>query len=85
MKSMKNESESFKLHDNLQTPTSPLKAIRVYCLHCCMESPQEVARCVFKDCPLFNFRKGHNPYSKKNLSEEQREKLRARMAKMRNF
>lgn len=62
---------------------SPLKAIREKCLECCWDSANEVKLCPVKDCPLYPFRFGKNPYTKRNLTEEQRDKLRERMKKIR--
>lgn len=58
--------------------TSPVKAIRAYCLNCCLESATEVRLCAAKDCDLWPFRFGKNPYNKKTYSEEQLEAYRQR-------
>ena len=56
--------------------TSPLKAIRFFCLWCCKESQQEVRLCPATECPLHDFRMGRNPFRKpKTLSEEQKQAL----------
>lgn len=51
---------------NLSQPTdksnkilTPLKAIRAYCLGCCLYSKREVKLCSTKDCPLYRYRLGH--------------------------
>ena len=41
----------------------PLKAIRAYCLDC-SETSAEVKQCVIPDCPLYQYRMGHNPARK---------------------
>lgn len=51
---------------------SPLRAIRQYCLERCAEKPSEVRKCVMFDCPLWSFRLGTNPHSKRVMSPEQR-------------
>ena len=61
------------------TITSPVKAIRAKCLDCCMGSPAEVKRCHISDCELHPFRFGKNPYSKRKLSEEQRQAASERL------
>lgn len=38
-----------------------VRAIRQRCLECC-EKPMEVKACGAKDCPLYPFRMGKNPY-----------------------
>ncbi len=52
--------------------TSPVKAIRAYCLSCCLENANEVRLCPAEDCVLHPFRFGKNPYHKKTLTDEQR-------------
>ena len=52
--------------------TSPLKAIREKCLDCNYTS-NEVKLCPCTDCPLWPFRFGKNPYSKRKLTDEQRQ------------
>lgn len=61
-------------------PKSPAKAIRAYCLQCCLESAVEVKLCTAESCPLHPFRFGKNPFtSRGNLSEEQRQLARERI------
>lgn len=43
---------------------TPLKAIRAYCMDCSNQSFKEVRLCVIPDCPLFQYRFGHNPKRK---------------------
>lgn len=63
--------------------TSPLKAIRAFCLDCCGDNREEVANCLSPKCPLFEFRFGKNPYNKKTLTEEQRQAASERMKRAR--
>lgn len=56
------------------------KAIRLKCLDCCLGSANEVKLCEAKNCPLWNYRLGHEVDDngkriKKNISEETLEKL----------
>lgn len=61
---------------------SPLKAIRAKCLDCCCGQVQEVKLCRVKDCPLFPFRFGKNPYRvTRELTDEQKAKLKIQLAK----
>jgi hypothetical protein len=48
-------------HLPAEGPRRPLKAIRAFCLDCCDGSAHEVKRCHPLDCPLREFRAGHNP------------------------
>lgn len=58
--------------------TTPLKAIRLKCLDCCIGSSNEVELCPCRDCPLWMFRFGKNPNIQ--LSDEERER-RARVGR----
>ena len=60
---------------------SPLKAIRNKCLDCCFGQQLEVKLCPAEDCPIYLFRFGKNPFSNrtKNMTEEQKAKLRERL------
>lgn len=63
--------------------TNPIKYIRAYCIQCVANQPKEVELCPIEDCPLHPFRMGKNPFRKKverNLTEEQRDELRSRLA-----
>ena len=52
--------------------TSPVKAIRAYCLGCCYGSDDEVRQCTIHDCELYPFRFGKNPFTTRTLTAEQR-------------
>jgi hypothetical protein len=62
--------------------TSPLKAIRQNCLEC-NGTANEVKLCPCTSCHLWPFRFGKNPYSKRKLTEEQKEAARVRLAEAR--
>ena len=49
--------------------TNPVKAIREYCLGCCLEQPTEVKLCADDTCPLHPFRMGKNPYIKRSEAQ----------------
>lgn len=46
--------------------TSPLKAIRAFCVLCMGAQPREVAHCSATECVLFAFRDGKNPYQRRS-------------------
>lgn len=55
---------------------TPLRAIRQQCLDCCGGSTKEVRSCTGKDCSLYPYRFGKNPYRKKKiLTEEQKREI----------
>lgn len=64
--------------------TSPIKAIREFCLECCGGSSAEVKSCSAQRCPLYAFRFGKNPYIRRELTAEQKAAMRDRLAEARN-
>jgi hypothetical protein len=62
---------------------SPIKAIRAKCLDCCCDQLGEVKLCPAKDCPLWPFRLGKNPNRVRNLTDEQKQAAKERLAKAR--
>ena len=62
---------------------SPIKAIRAKCMDCCYDQREEVKLCPAKDCPLWPFRLGKNPNRARNMTDEQKEAARERLAKAR--
>lgn len=64
--------------------TSPLKAIKEFCLECCGYNSNDVKKCTAPLCPLYAFRNGHNPYRKgREYTEEEKIELAERMKRMR--
>lgn len=64
--------------------TNPVKAIRAKCLDCSGGSYNEVEKCPVKDCALYQFRFGKNPYrTKRSLTDEEKAVAAARLAKYR--
>lgn len=62
--------------------TSPLKAIKEFCLDCSGDNHNEVKKCTNDKCPLFNFRLGKNMTTKKReMTEEQKQAARERFMK----
>ena len=59
--------------------TNPVKAIRAKCLDCCCDQANEVKLCPVKDCSLWPFRFGKNPYRTRTLTPEQREAAAERL------
>lgn len=64
---------------------NPVKAIRKFCLECCLESAAEVKACPCQGCALYPFRLGKNPYrAKRQMTDEQKEAAKIRLAEARN-
>ena len=59
--------------------TNVLRAIKLKCLDCSTYNINEIKECPVKECPLYPFRLGKNPFRKRELSEEERNKLSERM------
>ena len=57
------------------------KAIKAKCLDCCCGQMSKVRNCLVISCPLYNFRNGHNPFSKRTMSEDQKIAAKIRMQK----
>ena len=55
------------------------KAIKAKCLDCCCGQMSEVRNCPVKTCALYNFRDGHNHFSKRTMSDEQKMAAKIRM------
>ena len=62
---------------------TPLQAIKAKCLECCGGDRSMVKTCNSKICPLLEFRFGHNPYSKRTMTDEQKAQAVERLAKAR--
>ena len=45
--------------------TSPLRAIRAFCVMCMGAQPREVAKCTARTCILYPMRLGTNPHQKR--------------------
>lgn len=50
--------------------TSPLRAIRAFCVLCMGAQPKEVAKCTATDCVLYPMRMGTNPFQKRRTEDE---------------
>lgn len=59
--------------------TNVLRAIKLKCLDCSSYNILEIKECPVKNCPLYPFRLGKNPFRKREISEEERNKLSERM------
>jgi hypothetical protein len=55
-----------------------LRAIRANCVECCAGLEAEVRRCRMSACPMWPYRMGTNPFSKREYTEEQRAALAER-------
>ena len=72
--------------DHLQNHTkkSLLKVIREKCLDCCVQQHSEVRLCQIKDCALWPYRMGENPFRERKMTEEQKEAATLRLKKQKN-
>ena len=56
---------------------TPIKAIRAKCLDCCCWNSNEVRLCPVRDCALYPYRMGHNPYINRKGDPHFGERMRA--------
>ena len=59
--------------------TSPLKAIRCFCIECMGGQVREVKDCTAPNCSLYAFRMGKNPYRSRELTDEERQAIAERL------
>ena len=72
------------LRNGKSKSTTPLDAIKDFCMECCGYQRDEVKNCSAPMCALYEFRLGKNPYRKtKDYTEEELEKMRERVRKAR--
>lgn len=71
--------EEFKQEVNENT--NVLRAIRLKCLDCSSYNIIEIKECPVKECPLYPFRQGKNPFRKRTLTDEDRQKIGERLNK----
>lgn len=72
------------LRNGKSKSTTPLDAIKDFCMECCGYQRDEVKNCSASMCALYEFRLGKNPYRKtKDYTEEELEKMRERIRKAR--
>ena len=67
----------------MSTIKSPIKAIKAKCLDCSADNITEVKECPVETCSLFPFRFGKNPFTKREISPEQREAMAERLRQAR--
>ena len=66
--------------------STPMKAIQVFCFECCGGMKQDIKECTAKDCALYPYRMGKNPYRKsREYSDEEKEQLKERVKKAREM
>lgn len=65
------------------TKTPILKVIRAKCIDCCGGSQLEVKLCVCTTCPLWPYRMAKNPFTSRELTDDQANALKNRLHKAR--
>ena len=74
--SIKTEEEFNK---EVSENTNVLRAIKLKCLDCSTYTTNEIKECPVKNCPLYPFRLGKNPFRKREVTDEERQKMRERL------
>lgn len=64
---------------------NPVKAIRAKCLDCSTYTISEIRNCVIKNCSLYPFRLGKNPFRTVVMTEERKLAASNRCQKMREI
>ena len=78
MKLIKSIKTKEEFDQEVSENKSILRAIRLKCLDCSAYQEGEIRECPVTTCPLYPFRLGKNPFLKKKLTEEERNKIRER-------
>ncbi|MAI61991.1 MAG: hypothetical protein CBB87_05790 [Micavibrio sp. TMED27] len=65
------------LHGHTKKPL--LKVIRKKCIDCCAGKYSEVQKCAAKDCDLWPYRMGKNPFHKRKMTNEQKQAAAQRL------
>lgn len=72
------------VRDNFDSPRNPVKVLRLKCRDCTNNQIAEIDNCTIRQCPVWPWRFGKNPYRiKKVMSEGEKERVRVRFAKLR--
>ena len=74
--SIKTEEEFNK---EVSENTNVRRAIKLKCLDCSTYNTHEIKECPVKNCPLYPFRLGKNPFRKREVTDEERQKMRERL------
>lgn len=64
------------------TKKSLLKVIREKCLDCCVYQHSEVRKCHIKECSLWPYRMGNNPFRKRKMTDEKKKAATERLKKL---
>lgn len=68
-----------------EQPKNPMAAIRAKCLDCTCGAVSRIKNCEVKDCPIWEYRMGKNPYRSRTMTEEQRKAAGERLKKAREM
>ena len=74
-----NTTEEF--NQEVRENTNVLRAVHLKCYDCSAYNTLEIKECPVKECPLYPFRQGKNPFRKRELTDEQRQKIGERLNK----
>ena len=75
---MSNQSKKETMENYTGEKRTPVKAIRAYCLECCLYSAHEVQLCTAYSCPLYPYRRGENSFNILSDAELQKRGDRAK-------
>lgn len=81
MKQINSINTTEEFNQEVRENTNVLRAIRLKCYDCSSYQLSEVKNCNITNCPLYPFRLGKNPFRKRELTDEQRQKIGERLNK----
>ena len=81
MKQINSINTTEEFNQEVSENRNVLRSIRLKCYDCSSYQLSEVRNCTITNCPLFPFRNGKNPFRKKELSDEERQKIGERLNK----
>ena len=68
------------LHGHTKKPL--LKVIRKKCIDCCAGKYSEVKKCTAKDCDLWPYRMGKNPFHTREMTDKQKQAATKRLREL---
>lgn len=79
MKQINSISTTEEFNQEVRENTNVLRAVHLKCYDCSAFSSKEIKECPVKECPLYPFRQGKNPFRKREVTDEERQKMRERL------
>lgn len=75
---------TFVMTDKGKRYASPMRAIKAQCFECSAGVPSEVKLCTVKNCPLYAYRLGKNPFRAEKSPEMKAKAAKSMKRRMAN-